>query len=102
MVLKMGAARGCTARDLGCIMMRQGMGKSPIEKLHARAVELAAAPASSGRAASSCLSTYSRLPASTSACMAVDFVSDDAYLHHLEGVLEEYLEEILLEGLQSL
>ena len=43
MILKEGAARGCSPRTLGSILAREGLGKSHVEKMHHLVLQLACA-----------------------------------------------------------
>ena len=104
LVLKLGAEKGCTPRDVGRIMCREGLGKSTIEKLHARAVELAMAgdPSSPRHDSSLAIAHLKQGPRSWhSSPMAIECVSDEVYLRHLAGVLDEYFDEYLDEVLMS-
>lgn len=103
-MLKLGAVKGCTPRDIGCIMCRECTGKSPIEKLHARAVDLALAEQHtssdhdhSGLAMVHLERGHRSLQGSP---MAVHLMSDEVYLKHLTSVLNDYLTELLLADLQ--
>ena len=98
LALKVGARKGCSPRDIGSLMSRQGLGKSPIEKLHVHAVDLAVAATEA--AEHKPLVLRSRRSSNAESPMAVDCVADEAYLHQLEALLEEYFDEYLLEGLQ--
>ncbi|CAL8472363.1 g11906 [Coccomyxa elongata] len=73
-LLKKAAARGMSPFDIGSIMCREGMGKSPLEKLHSRATAQAAA---AGPAAS----------------------AEPLYLRCMDKLVDEYLEEAVLDQL---
>lgn len=95
MALQIGASKGCTARVIGEMMTRQGMGKSKsaIEKLHMRAVDLALDEQYSmqGQLALS----HAIVPRSHFSPMAVGAVSDKRYFHHLKLVVAEYFDDVL-------
>lgn len=77
MVLKKGAKAGLTPSQIACILCREGLTKSVVEKLHSNAMHLA--KASSGASAGK-------------------DVQLGLYMKHMEQLLDEYLEEYLLEG----
>jgi len=76
MLLKKGAARGMTPFSIGNIMCREALTKSPLEKLHKHALDLAAAHFQISKAK----------------------VTNEQYLQHMSAVLDEYLDETMLEG----
>ncbi|DBA97278.1 hypothetical protein WJX77_011492 [Trebouxia sp. C0004] len=76
MLLKKGAARGMTPFSIGNIMCREALTKSPLEKLHKHALDLAAAHFQVSKAE----------------------VTNEHYLLHMSAVLDEYLDETMLEG----
>lgn len=86
MLLKKGAAAGLTPYQIASIMCRQGVGKSPLEKLHTNALVLAAAAGGGAR-----VRRTSRLGDLAS-------LELQAYLNQMEMLLDQYLEEFLLEG----
>lgn len=95
MALQIGASKGCSARQIGTMMMRPGVGKakSAIEKLHTHAVDLALAeqyPMQGSIALS-----HAIVPRSHWAPMAVGTVSDERYFHHLKQVVAEYFDGVL-------
>ncbi|CAL5224925.1 g7694 [Coccomyxa viridis] len=71
MLLQKAASRGLTPFHIGSIMCREGMGKSPLEKLHSRAT------------AQTCASSGAGLSAA----------AEPVYLRHMEQLMEEYLSE---------
>jgi len=84
LVLQEGAARNLTPLAIASIMCRELRTKSPLEKLHARALQLAR--------------PHSTL-AMTSEAAARDSAEthDATYFRHLRSLLTEYLDEILLD-----
>jgi len=76
MLLKKGAARGMTPFSIGNIMCREALTKSPLEKLHKHALDLAAAHLQISKVE----------------------VTNEHYLQHMSAVLDEYLDETMLEG----
>ncbi|KAK9796685.1 hypothetical protein WJX73_009691 [Symbiochloris irregularis] len=95
LALQIGASKGCTARQIGTMMTREGTfkSKSAIEKLHMRAVDLALAEEYSmqGQLALS----HAIVPRSHFSPMAVGAVADDRYFHHLKQVVAEYFDDVL-------
>lgn len=77
MLLQRGAAAGLTAYDLASIMCREGLTKSPLEKLANRALELALAEEYGHEAA----------------MLQRKTVPDATLMKHFEAVLDAYLEE---------
>ncbi|KAK9814552.1 hypothetical protein WJX72_007787 [[Myrmecia] bisecta] len=86
MLLKKAAAKGLTAFDIGSVMCRESLTKSPLEKLHSRAVALASGQHEHSHGK----------PSQGGFSQAV-------YLEHMGQLLDEYLaeqeEEFVLEGL---
>jgi hypothetical protein len=74
LVLQKGAAAGLTPSQIAAIICREGLTKSPIERLHSNALQLSKAGADA------------RMP-----------VSRSAYLQKLGALLDEYLEDYVLE-----
>lgn len=83
MLLKKAAAAGLSPYQIGCIMSRQALTKCPLEKLHANAVQLAAA---------------SSFTNGFGMGFRAQQVDDKLYLDHMGKMMDEYLEEFLLEG----
>lgn len=81
MALKKGAKAGLTPSQIASILCREGLTKSPIEKLHSNAMHLAKA-------------------SNAAAANAGGKRSDDLqlYMRQMELLLDEYLEDFLLEG----
>lgn len=70
MLLKKAAAKDLTPFAIASIMCREGTHKSPMEKLHSRALALARCSAS---------------------------VDEEAYLRHMSDSLDDYLDQLILE-----
>lgn len=75
-LLKKAAARGMTPFSIGSIMCREALTKSPLEKLHKHALDVAAAHYQVSKAE----------------------VTNEQYLQHMTPLLDEYLDETMLEG----
>lgn len=86
MVLKKGAKAGLTPSQIASILCREGLTKSPIEKLHSNAMHLAKA--------SSAANGTNGSPRGE-----VDMA---LYMKRMDALLDEYLEDILLEGAELL
>jgi hypothetical protein len=83
---KKGVRRGMTPYAIGSIMCREGLGQSPLEKLHSRAVRLAL------------LEVYGQHNwAAFRADLDQMAVPDAVYLRHMDDCLDEYLDEACLE-----
>eukprot|EP00878_Enallax_costatus_P000279 GHUV01000350.1.p1 GENE.GHUV01000350.1~~GHUV01000350.1.p1 ORF type:complete len:646 (+),score=230.80 GHUV01000350.1:469-2406(+) len=81
MVLKKGAKAGLTPSQIASILCREGLTKSPVEKLHSNAMHLAKA---------------SDAAAASAGGKRADGM--ELYMRHMELLLDEYLEDFLLEG----
>ena len=75
-LLKKAASRGFTPYSIGNIMCREALTKSPLEKLHKHALDLAAAAFGVSKAN----------------------VTHEQYMQHMTAILDEYLDETMLEG----
>ena len=64
-----------------CMNGREGAGMSPLEKLHLRALRRTVATAKAGGAAP-----------------ALSAAAEPRYLQHMDALLEEYLDEIVLDS----
>ena len=95
LALKLGASKGCTAFHIGSVMTRQLKGKSPIEKLHARAVDLALSEDAAKGKLSPTTAIVPRPYRRAMSAMAVETVSDEKYFLHLEAALNEYFDDVL-------
>ena len=86
MLLKKAARKGLTPATIAGIMCRETLTKSPLEKLHGHAMELAGneLPGGLGKHASG--------------------IPDELYLSKMAEVLDEYLDDLVLEdvGLDDL
>ena len=79
MLLKKAAARGLTPFSIGNIMCREALTKSPLEKLHKHAMDVAAAQCQVSKAE----------------------VTNEQYLQHITTILDDYLDETMLEDVHS-
>ena len=79
MLLKKAAARGMTPFAIGSIMCREALTKSPLEKLHKHALDVAASQFQVSKAE----------------------VTNEQYLQHMTAILDEYLDETMLESVSS-
>jgi hypothetical protein len=86
MVLKKAAAAGLTPAQIAAVVSRQAEGKSPLEKMHAVALALAARPGGAAFGA----------PAAGGAG-AADGVDEAAYLKRMEALVDELLEDLILD-----
>jgi hypothetical protein len=87
MLLKKGAERGLTPFAIGSIMCREANTKSPLEKLHSRASKLAGC-ASPLRPVDFCIPEA--VPA-----------EDAVYMRHMATLMDELLDEVLLDQLDT-
>jgi hypothetical protein len=92
LLLQRGAAAGLTAHQIGAIACRQAFTKSPLEKLHHRAMQLAAAEGGGGGGGGP------RVAAGGPLDLRADGAARDAaYLAHLGALLDAFLPEVKLE-----
>lgn len=81
LVLQMGAVRNLTPFAIASVMCRESLTKSPLEKLHVRALQL-----SRGKAFLSLTSDAAALSSASD--------HEEAYFHHLRELLVQYLDEV--------
>lgn len=84
MLLKKGACLGLSPYQIGCIMSRTGLTKSPLEKLHHHAMHLA------------------MVEQHGTAWPSSKNVSEDIFLRQFGVVLDEFLEDFVLDGGEDL